>query len=306
MYANRAAEPLLSLWHAGLGQPVPQEWRSIVERVFQNQKSEALDVVLQSKVLSLLVVPVQEEVYVNVYGRDVTRERELDQLKSDFISMVSHQLRTPLTSMRWYSERLLKKGVTLPDDQKEMVRVIHHTSAQLASLIDDLLNLSRMERGTMIAEPVLTDMMELINEVVIEQRGAADKKHINFSFKPETEVPAFWFDKKLIREVLLNLASNAIKYTSEGGQVTIGVKQMGTEVLVSVSDTGMGITEVDKGRIFEKFFRSPKAVDSGIEGTGLGLSVAKLMVDKSGGSIWFDSVEGQGTTFSFKLPFKVG
>jgi signal transduction histidine kinase len=304
-YANRAAEPLMQTWKIQAGQPVPADWQEVVDRVFTSGASEAVDVPLAGRILSLLVVPVSGEKYVNVYGRDVTRERELDRMKSEFISMVSHQLRSPITSIRWYSERFLKKGESLTLDQREMAKVIHDTSAQLAGLIDDLLSLSRMERGTLVVEPGLSDMGILLEEVLTEEKGLAERKQIQLNLVKSGELSPFMFDKKLIREVILNLLSNAIKYTPQGGQVIVRVTAEPETALVEVVDTGMGIKPADQDKIFNRFFRSQNVVDLGVEGTGLGLSVAKLIIEKSGGTIDFNSTEGQGSTFYFRLPRKL-
>lgn len=231
----------------------------------------------------------------------------LAQAQSEFISMASHQLRSPLTSVRWYSERLLKKGQGLTTEQIEMAEVVHKTAVQLAEIVDDLLNLSRIEHGSIALELVEADLNQLLTEVVTELQPQFEAKKLHLAVEQNEKWPVLWFDPKLVREVVINLLSNAIKYTPEQGKIGLAIYREGeAEVKVAVSDSGMGIPEVEKQKIFNRFYRSPQAVSAKIQGTGLGLSVAKLMVNKWGGEIGFTSIEGQGSTFYFTIPIQSG
>jgi signal transduction histidine kinase len=304
-YANRAAEPLLNLWDVGVGEPVPGEWQERASKVLSTMRSKAVDVTLADKTFSLLLVPVLESGYVNVYGHDVTRERELDQLKSDFISMASHELRTPLTSLRWYSERLLMKQDDFTPKQREMLSVISNSAKELSQMVDDLLNISRIERGKMDPEPTEGLLTDVVAGVIKEFEGQAEAKHITISSSADPVLAPFAFDHDWMRRVTMNLLSNAIKYTPYNGTVTVTIKKTSqASVELAICDTGIGIPAEDHEKVFSRFYRSEAAKASGIEGTGLGLNLVKTMVEKSGGSIWFHSEQGKGTTFTVSLPYK--
>ena len=234
------------------------------------------------------------------------REAEvLAKAQSDFISMASHQLRSPLTSVRWYSERLLKHRETLEDKQVESAEVIHKTAVQLAAIVDDLLNLSRMEQGSVAVTLSMGDIHQLIDEVVTELLPQAEQKQIKITRQKDTAVRPINLDEKLVSQVLLNLVSNAIKYTDNGGQVTIKTTWVPEAYIkVEVADNGIGIPQAEQGRIFDRFYRSAKAIDLKVEGTGLGLSVAKMMVEEWGGTIGFTSAEGQGSIFYCTIPIQ--
>jgi len=305
VYGNKSAEPLLNFWKIAVGQSVPDQWKTVIAEVFANKKSKEVDVEFSGKIFAFLFVPIEEGDYVNLYGRDVTQERRAEQMKTDFISMASHQLRTPLTALRWYSERLLKKKDSLSDQQVEMANTIHETAIGLARLVDDLLSISRIERGKMDPKPALNNLIDVLKQGWQELKIQADEKKINLEFDQQTGLQPFVFDADLIKQVYLNLLSNAIKYTPENGKVTTTVKMVEGMVQIDVTDTGMGIPVGDQVNVFQRFYRSQKAIDAGIEGTGLGLSVAKMVIDRSGGKIWFESTEGAGTTFSFTLPYSL-
>lgn len=305
IYHNPSAKPLLQFWKVDVGQPVPAEWQQVVKEVFVKNQSREVDVEFKGKIFAVLVVPIVEGDYLNLYGRDVTQERRAEEMKTEFMSMASHQLRTPLTALRWSSERLLKKKETLTEQQVDMANTIHETAVGLARLVDDLLSVSRIERGKMEPTPSKGDLLKLLKVCLHELEIQAEEKQIHLEFEKQTELAEFMFDADLIKQVYLNLLSNAIKYTPGGGKVTTRVKYDNETkmVQVDVADTGMGIPEEEQANVFQRFYRSQRAVDQGIEGTGLGLSVAKMIIDKSGGRIWFESLRDQGTTFSFTLPY---
>jgi signal transduction histidine kinase len=303
-YANRAAQPLLDSKQVTVGGTVTGDWTELVERVREKQQSEEIDHEAAGQVYSLLFAYIPDEAYVNVYGREVTREREAAVIKTQFMAMASHQLRTPLTSLRWYSELVQQKLTEADAEVKEMVDIIHQTTVKLAELVDDLLSISRIERGKVELEIVQANLGELTREIVSDMKVQAQTKGLVFEVEVAPELQPFWFDPKLIREVIVNLVSNAIKYTPDGGRVQVRVTLGESQVLIEVEDSGMGISEGDKQKIFGRFFRSQRAVESGIDGTGLGLSVAKLIVEKCGGRIWFESEENVGTRFFVTLPYR--
>jgi signal transduction histidine kinase len=217
--------------------------------------------------------------------------------------MASHQLRTPLTTIRWYSDKLLRKGDNLNEKQIEWTKAVYETAVQLAELVDGLLNISRIERGKIEPQPKLGSISALLQSCVDELKLHAEKKVITLECNFQA-VPDFMFDADLIHQVQLNLLSNAIKYTPENGKITISLSIKETNVLVEVHDTGIGIPLIDQDKIFQRFYRASNAAQNSTEGTGLGLTFAKMIVEKSGGEMKFISNEGQGSTFSYTLPLK--
>ncbi|OGV97359.1 hypothetical protein A2W24_06540 [Microgenomates group bacterium RBG_16_45_19] len=304
-YANRAAEPLIKNWQVTVGGVVGETQQALVNQVIKQGAPLAVDALIGKQTFSLLFVPIMEADYANVYGHDVSRERELDRLKSEFLAIASHQLRTPLTSMRWYSERLLAKRQGLAPDQIEMTQVIHDSSVHLAGLVNDLLNVSRIERGKIEPEPVLSHLKSMIEEVLAELMAQLVEKKIDLKKEIDEEVAPFYFDPELIRQVITNLVANAIKYSRPAGVVVVKVFLFDQHhVGVEVVDQGIGIPEAEQVKIFEKFFRASNARTHAAEGTGLGLALCQMIVEKSGGRIWFTSAPGQGSTFAFVLPYR--
>lgn len=305
LYANGASQDILNLWNSKVGGHVPEGWQQLVSEVFNSNNRKIFEIEILGQFISFVLVPVKDNNYVNLYGRDISKEKEIDQMKNQFISMVSHQIRTPLTSIRWYSEMLLKgkNENSLNDKQTEITGTIHQTAVSMTDLVNDLLSISRMESGKLEYKPERSDLTQLLDGVVVELQPQLEKSHISFQVQKDT-IPTFEFDTKLIREVYLNLLSNAIKYTPESGTVTITLEEKDNQVLTCVADTGIGIPEEAKEDIFKRFYRAQNAVDREFEGTGLGLSVAKMIIEKAGGKIWFESQLGQGTKFYFTLPLQ--
>lgn len=240
-----------------------------------------------------------------VVFEDFTREFELDKQKSDFISITSHQLRTPLAAIRWFME-ILEGGDLGPlnAEQKENVHMVMESNARLIGLVNDLLNVSRIEAGSVEVAPVETDLDAMAKGVVAELAPLAAERKLRVAYVPPGVSLKVKVDPKLIRQVFVNLLSNAVKYTPEGGSVKLTAEVHGGEVQFAVSDTGIGIPLADQQRLFTKFFRAGNAMSSEADGSGLGLYVCRAIVEMSGGRIWFESVENAGTIFFFTLPLK--
>jgi len=236
--------------------------------------------------------------------QDVTKEREVDRMKSEFVSVASHQLRTPLSASKWFLELLLTDDKSnLTDEQAEFIRNVAESNERMISLVNDLLNVSRLESGSIGVTPEPTDLGELINDILTEIKpGISERKQKLVIEAPSPALPKIKIDPKLVRQVIENMLANANKYTPEKGTVTIRWAKRDQDVLIEVIDTGVGIPAGQQHRVFNKFFRADNVIQMQTEGTGLGLYVAREIVTASGGRIWFTSEEGKGTTFSFTLP----
>lgn len=231
---------------------------------------------------------------------DITERKESERMKSDFVSFVSHQLRTPLSGMNWMLE-LAAEAEGLPRQAQEYIAEARQSAARLGTLVNDLLDIARLESGrtAMTSEPI--SLADVTASVLREMHTViVDKRHtVGFQASAASTVVG---DAQMVRQVIANLVSNALKYTPDGGRVTVRITQRNDLVEWRVEDNGMGIPRGAQARLFEKFFRADNAVSKEAEGTGLGLHLVRLVIEQAGGQVWCESQEGQGSTFAFTLP----
>jgi PAS domain S-box-containing protein len=234
--------------------------------------------------------------------RDVSSERIVEQMKSDFVSTVSHQLRAPLTSIYGFAETLLRRDVLFGEAEREtFLRYIASEAQRLTSIVDTLLSIARLEAGDLHVELVPTDLREVVSEVVTNVQEAPHVNGHRFVLNLPDEPLAAAADREKLGQILTNLVDNAVKFSPNGGTVTIEAHRRAGRVEVRVVDEGQGIPEDERERIFSKFHRADSS-PRGPSGAGLGLFIARGLVRAMGGRIWVDSADGGGSSFAFELP----
>lgn len=225
--------------------------------------------------------------------------KELDRLKSDFVSMVSHELRAPLTNINGSIELMLSDGDMDPESQRAMLSIIGEQSARLTRLVQGILNVNRIEARKLEIHPEAVDIKPLM-EKAVENLTRRDAIH-HFRL-PKGQIPLVWADRDRLEEILANLIDNAVKYSPEGGKIELSTRESNGRLIVSVSDSGVGIPARELDKIFEKFHRVDRGDARTTYGHGLGLYISKRLIEAHGGDIWVESHIGKGSTFKFTLP----
>lgn len=241
-----------------------------------------------------------------VIMHDITREKFIEKMKTEFVSLAAHQLRTPLTAVKWSLSMLLDGDLgKMADNQTKMLKKTYDGNQRMVDLINDLLDVTRIEEGRYLFDLVPVNLEDTIKAVINIHKDKITERKINFVFNsPETQIPKLVLDKEKISLAIENLIDNALKYTPIGGKVEVFIKSDKMNIEVCVKDNGAGIPEQQQDRIFSKFFRGTNSVKMETDGTGLGLYIVKNIIEAHGGKIWFESKEKEGTAFHFTIPIK--
>lgn len=322
LLANRAAEHLLGLdskqaQHQPLSDLVGPDHQDVLEFLRQSRKGrgdasrrqmEWTDQGGGSLSYDCVACCVRDErgtdCGVVAVLHDVTREKEIARIKNDFVGYVSHELKTPLASITAYAEMLMDGEANDEQTRREFMAVIQSQATRLNRLIEDILNISRIESGLMPVRKVPLSLAILVEEQVQMIRSYAEERHVRMLGPKPIIYDQVLADRDMMSLVIVNLLSNAVKYNTPGGSVTVEaeVDEVGSVARVSVTDTGVGIPKEDLEHLFEKFYRASANADRA-EGTGLGLNLVKQIVEKlHGGRVFVQSQVGAGSTFGFELP----
>jgi len=258
-------------------------------------------------IIALVVIFITTLLFIIAFIITQSFERlaEANRMKSEFVSIVSHQLRSPLSNLKWVIELLMSGRISsVSEKQTEYFRILKENSERMKELVSDLLTVSRIEQGKLSLKKERISLQGLIEKVIKEVEIFSKASNVEISFDSEENLPQIIIDPDQIKLVIGNLLDNAIRYIKERGKAEIDLKKKNDNLYVEVKDNGVGIPKDDQKYIFQKFFRSGNIKRHRTEGSGLGLYIAKSIIEKSGGKMGFKSQEGIGSTFWFILPIK--
>lgn len=313
LVTNPPAERFLQAWKYEQGidmrmnDELPPEVKELFQYVVKTEKEQILEIMLQGRSWVVLMSPLYNQSDVRgavVVLRDMTEERRLDKLRDDFIANVSHELRTPISMLQGYSEAIVDDIASTDEEKKEIAQVIYDESLRMGRLVNELLDLARMEAGHITLNLEEISVPQFIDKINRKFQGLAKEKTISLHSNIDLNESLYVLDPDRIEQVLTNLIDNAIRHTSEHGSVSISVAGKENGLMIKIQDTGSGIPQEDLPFVFERFYKADKARTRGRAGTGLGLAIVKNIVEAHQGKIQVHSKLGEGTTFSILLPQK--
>jgi two-component system phosphate regulon sensor histidine kinase PhoR len=313
LLVNTALRHMLSLHPPIEGRTILEVFRHVllqqlIERVLKGEGAVTKEISLQprqDRILEVHVVPLGKSPTIQgsvVVLHDITPLRQLEQVRRDFVTNASHEMRTPLTAIAGYAETLLDGALSEPEHAEKFVQIILKHAQRLNNLVEDMLQLSRIESQSFPFTPRFLSLEPLCQRIGRLLGSVAQQKQITLYFAFPPNLPPAFVDEEAMEQILINLLDNAIKYTPEGGIVTMRASVEGTMIHLEVADTGIGVPEKDLTRIFERFNRVDKGRSREMGGTGLGLSIVKHLVQMQEGRVWAESRLGVGSTFHILLP----
>jgi len=324
-FANQRAQSFFNIEPQEIIGKTLADFKSIknLSRLY-NFLSGSLDPLLQQELkigegltVSVSVVPMHKGKYNNssqridnektgtlLIVRDISREKLVEKMKTEFVSLTAHQLRTPLSAIKWALRMLLDKDIgKINKEQESFLERVYRSNERMIHLINDLLNVARIEEGRFLYQLAPIQLEELVASTINSFSDKIQKKKTKVKLiLPKEKMPMVKVDAEKIGIVIFNLLDNAIDYSPEKGKIEISFSSDGKQITFTIKDGGVGIPDSQKKRIFSKFFRGENVIKMETEGTGLGMFIAKNIIDAHQGKIWFESEEGKGTTFSFALP----
>ncbi|MEA3295616.1 MAG: ATP-binding protein [Patescibacteria group bacterium] len=259
----------------------------------------------ENLILKAHIIPLgkkcQEKTLVVLHN--ITRAKRVDIMKTDFISLAAHQLRTPISTIKWTLRMLVDEDFgEITRTQRKFMERIYKTNEKTIKIIDDLLNMVHIEQGTYLSKKKTIDIEKLFKNSFNFFKKDIKKKGIEFEIRTQKNLPKIKADQEKIQMAINNIFENAVKYTLEKGKIIVSLKHDKKEIKVCVRDTGVGIPFNQQYRVFSKFFRGARAITIDTEGTGLGLFIARNIIEAHNGRIWFKSQQGKGSEFYFTLP----
>lgn len=323
LYANEAVERITGysqkeiignnprLW----GQQMPPEfyeelWKVIKEdkQTFSGElknKRENGEVYDAKAIISPIMDENDELIGFIGTEEDITRQKEVDRMKTEFVSITAHQLKTPMTGIRWNAELLEEKLINKEyKNILQLIKQIKQSNEWLLQLVNELLNITRIESGRITIEPIATDLNKLVLSNLTTHAIHAQKKSISLETQLDSSLEEISIDESMFAEIFHNLTSNAIKYSPKNSTIIFRTKKESARVIFEVEDHGIGIPKGEEDRVFQKHFRCSNVVEEKIDGTGLGLYFIKLVVEAAGGEISFNSEANKGTIFTVAFPLE--
>jgi two-component system sensor histidine kinase ResE len=311
LITNPPAERFLQNWYFEQGnshsktEAIPSKVDELFQMAVSTEQEQFGEVSIQGRYWVVIMTPLYNNKFIRgavAVIRDMTEERQMDKLRKDFIANVSHELRTPIAMLQGYSEAIIDDIAQTNEEKKEMARVIYDESLRMGRLVNELLDLARMEAGHLLLSIDRIEIPVYLQRIIRKFQGLAKEKEIELSVSMTEDNGYFLLDPDRIEQVLTNLIDNAIRHTPNGGSVIVTETTDDKGISFEVKDSGSGIPEEDLPFVFERFYKADKARTRGRSGTGLGLAIAKNIVDAHKGIISVQSKIGQGTTFSFFIP----
>jgi len=277
-----------------------------IDKVFRKELKIKDNLVLEVSVV--LITGNKGKIGKFVILHNITREKKVQSLKTEFVSIAAHQLRTPLSAIKWTLTSLLDGDLgEITKEQKEYLQKANMSNERMINLVDDLLDLSRIEEGRYVQKNDFFKFEEVVCEVTDSLNAKAKKKNIKLNFEKPKNLSEVLADEEKIRIVVQNLIDNAINYSFEDGEIIISIKEnkVQKEIVFQIENSGIGISKSQQKRIFTKFFRAENAVKAETVGSGLGLFINKNIIESHGGKVWFESEKDKKTIFYFAIPIRI-
>src|SRR5690625_352610 len=306
---NPPAQQFLDSWYfeKNSNLELPNEILELLDEVITKEQEAIDEISIQGRNFVIIMTPLYDQKFIRgavAVIRDMTEERKLDKLRKDFVANVSHELRTPLSLMQGYSEAIIDDIAETREDKNELARIIHDEAMRMSRLVNDLLDLARIEAGHIKLEVKPVEISPLISKVSTKFQNVITEKESTLNITEDLESEIAFIDKDQIEQVLTNLLDNAIRHMQPKGKINVSVKNTEKKLFIEVKDDGIGISEVDLPFIFERFYKVDKARtrNGNKKGTGLGLAIVKNIVEAHKGIITVQSKLNKGTTFHITIP----